>query len=218
MKTINEIKEIMIEQLSKWHEYDDKELFLEEFGYSNDDEWRSGLDRFFVDVQRTNFYRDLRKNNENQIFSDYSTDGGGDIKWIVDINGVKEIHWLSRKNNSGDVEDYIDMIAPYLYQMQVNCELEIDGMELYELLNDNAVIHDGIMDYVGWLNEPREEGDVICELENNGDRIEIVDGDKAVLRNGIITVKGVELRPLNVGKFDIPRRYNEKSNEIRMAK
>ena len=43
---------------------------------------------------------------------------------------------------------------------------------------------------------------------NEDERIEIVDGDKAALKNGVISVKGIELRPLNVGKFDIPRRYN----------
>lgn len=206
MKTKSEIKEIMIEQLSKWHEYDDKELFLEEFGYSNDDEWRSGLDRFFVDVQRTEFYLGLRNDNENSIGSDYSTDGDGDIKWIVDINGVKEVHWMLRKNNSGYVEDYIDMIVPHLYQMQVDCEVVLTGNELYELLDSKAVIFDGIMVYVGWSNDPREEGDVICVIENEDYRIEIVDGDMAVLRNGIIAVKGFDIRPLNVGKFNIPWR------------
>ena len=206
MKTINEIKEIMIEQLSKWHEYDDKELFVEEFGYCNGDEWRSGLDRFFEDVQRTDFYRDLCNNNKNQLFSDYSTDGNGDIKWIVDINGVKEIHWLFRKNNSGYIGDYIDMISPYLYQMQVDCEVVLTGEELYGLLDESAVIHDGILEYVGWLNEPCKEGDGICVLRNNGDPIGIVDGDKAVLCNGAIKVKGIELLPLNVGKFRIPQR------------
>ena len=206
MKTKDEIKKIIFEELAKQHEYASVEEFIEEYAYSNDDEWRSGLDKFMVDVQCTGFYLELRGNTNNKIFSDYSTDGEGNIKWFVDIHGNKEMHWLFKKNNYGYPVEYVTMILPYLYQMQVNDEVELTGIELYELLNNTAVIYDGIMVYVGWLNEPSKPGDVICVLENDGDRIEIVDGDLAVLKNGVISVKNIELLPLNVGKFELPRR------------
>ena len=206
MKTRDEIKEIMLKQLAERHDYSDVEEFIEFHAYSNDDEWRSGLDRFFEDVQHTEYYCKLKGYTKNGMYSNYSTDGGGDIQWIVKINGVTENHWLFRDDNSGNPEKYIDMILPYLYQMQVEEEVELTGIELHGLLNNTAVIYDGTMVYVGWLTEPNENGDVICVLENDGDRIEIVDGDKAILINGEITVKGISLKPITVGKFNLPSR------------